>query len=103
MSDLIDIKPGDFAVIERPYNRFAAVHAGKATAAQFKASGEWSSREHTYQRQAVVYAGPQDKAELLCARLTSSTALFEDEKRKAGERRDKRNEELIAAAQTGND
>ena len=97
MGDMIELKPGDFAVLHRTW-KWIAVKVEKVTALQFKASGEWGSRANTYQRGQVEYAGPEDKARALVERLTSSEALCDDERRRAIERRTKRNQDLIAEA-----
>lgn len=96
---MIDVQVGDYAVIFRTY-RYVAVKVEKVTAQQVKASGEWSGRASTYSRINIEYAGPEEQAKALVERLTSSLALFEDDRRKAGERRDARNAALIDAALT---
>lgn len=95
--ELVPINEGDFAVIRRRYN-WAVLGVSKVTDKQIKAFGEWSSRDHTYQRHAVVFAGPEEDARRLYERLTSSEALCRDDERRANERRNKRNAELIAKA-----
>jgi hypothetical protein len=94
----IKIAPGDFVVVGRPYGRFAMVRVSKVTAVQFKASGEWSSRDSVYRTVDAVYAGPEAAAAKVLERLVSSRALYDDEKRKAGERLEKRQADIIARA-----
>lgn len=89
--------PGHFAVLRRRY-RYVVLQVSSVTAKQFKAPGEWSSREHTYQRGDVIFAGEEADAKLLTERLKSSDALCANEKRLADERCEKRNADLIAKA-----
>lgn len=98
MRELIEIKEGDFVVMQRPY-RYAVVRASKVTPLQIKASGEWSSSSiRTYQRAEAVFAGNEPDAKSLVEKLEASGAAFRDEQRAAIERHLTRNKELIDAA-----
>jgi hypothetical protein len=99
----ITIEPGQTAVVRRGYwGKYICVQVSKVTPKQIKASGEWSSRDHTYQRDDVVFSGAKTAADLLKERLTSSEALCSEECQKANVRKNERAAKLIADANATN-
>lgn len=92
---------GQWAVVKSPYS-WGLYRVVSVTAKQFKGVDPvWGKRENTVQLYNCVYCSDEVSARKLRDQLISSEAQFNEERRKAGERRIKRDAELIEAAKGG--
>lgn len=96
------VKVGDYAVIRRSEWRVVAVKVSKVTDKQIKASGEWSSRDFTYRRDDVLFAGSEPVAKELVAALEDSYQQYTADRSLAFERKADRDRAAIAKATGSN-
>ena len=94
---MIEIKEGDFVVDKRRWQ--IDVHqVVKVTEKCFYYVPRFRTKPLRQDRQSVVFAGTSDVAHRLCEQLTESRKQQYAEETAAREAREKRDEELIAAA-----
>lgn len=87
-------------VVEKGLYGYELHQANRVTGATVFHKRPYGNREGRIRVAALVFAGAEDAARLLHARLQSSKAQFEDDKRKAGIRKQKRDADFIVAAKT---
>jgi hypothetical protein len=92
-----EMKAGDWAVIRDSWATYVR-EIERVTDKCVYAGGEYSSRAHRHDRHKILFAGPEAVAQLLANRLVSSHAQCNEDCRKAQERRDRRDADLIAKA-----
>lgn len=101
MSEVKHVTPvsGQYAVVKGHY-RWSLIAVRSVTEKQFKGLDDYfgHQRLRTFAIRDCRYCGDEESARILLDRLTSSDAQCDNEKRKAHERREKRNEALIAKA-----
>lgn len=93
---MIKIKVGDFVVDVGRYGNEVA-QAKKVSDHCYWAVG-YDGKDRRRDGRDVVYSGDEKTAKKLSYQLTSSLALQNQERQRAGERRIKRDQEYIAAA-----
>lgn len=93
-----EISVGDHVVVRHSEWRVVTLKVSKVTEKQIKASGEWSSRDHTYRRDDVLFAGSKERAEELTAALDASYQQFTNEKSTALDRKVERDRAAISKA-----
>lgn len=86
---------GDWAVIKDRYDGVFAREVTRCSQKTFHAGTKYSNREHRYSSDAALYVGTQDAATKVAERLVSSKALYDDDCRRAYERKQKRDAEII--------
>lgn len=99
MSELIDIKPGDFVVDMGRYSIVVRKVVRVTDKCYFyqDEDGYRSGRDIRTDRHQVVFSGPKDIAERLRDQLTSSRDLRRQDEKAAYDRWQKRDADYIAA------
>lgn len=91
-------KVGDWAVWGSLYS-YGAGDIRRLTEKCFWSHGHWSSRDHRYDRSKLLFAGSEAAAKKLKEQLISSSAQYDEERRKAGVRKRERDQRFIAEAE----
>lgn len=92
------MKVGNWAVIRDRYGDVFAREITRCSHKTFHAGTKYSNREHRYARHAALFNGSEEAAKKLAERLVSSRALYDDDCRRAYERKQIRDTELLQAA-----
>jgi hypothetical protein len=96
---MIKPKDGDFVVVQSRWET-AVRKVIRISASIYYYDDGYFNRERRARQDEIIFAGDEASAKLLCERLKSSEAQYQDECNKSILRREKRDAEFIAKAST---